>query len=60
MAHDGKNNNKDTSSPAEGNHRVCLRKIQLSRCDGAKHDRRQGDPDVRFDPEVAMVIVSVR
>ncbi|KAJ5518179.1 Nucleic acid-binding OB-fold [Penicillium expansum] len=33
--------------------------MQLCRCDGAKQDRRQGDPDVRFDPEVAMAMVSV-
>ncbi|KAJ5470300.1 Nucleic acid-bindingOB-fold [Penicillium desertorum] len=30
--------------------------MQLCRCDGAKQDRRQEDPDVRFDPEVAMAM----
>jgi hypothetical protein len=44
-----------------GNHsnRVSATPMQLCRCDGAKRDRRQEDPDVRFDPEVAMVIKSV-
>ncbi|CAP94995.1 hypothetical protein PCH_Pc21g00980 [Penicillium rubens Wisconsin 54-1255] len=36
--------------------RVSATPMQLCRCDGAKQDRRQGDPDVRFDPEVAMAM----
>ncbi|KAJ5562710.1 Nucleic acid-binding OB-fold [Penicillium sp. DV-2018c] len=61
MARDGKNQSKQTVfQPREIAAGACLRKIQLSRYDGAKHDRRQGDPDVRFDPGVAMVIASVR
>jgi hypothetical protein len=61
MARDGKNKAKQTLlQPREVAAGACLRKIQLSRYDGAKHDRRQGDPDVRFDPEVAMVIAPVR